>query len=80
MKSAAPSDQITTDNRHQYFETAFASPLDLGSEVSHSDARGRQRREAKKELKQVVKRAALGVLALVVCAVIVLVAWKIKPH
>ena len=80
MKSAASPDQITTDNRHQYFETAFASPLDLGSEVIQPGTRGQQRRVSKKEIKPEIKRVALGVLALVVGAVIVLVVWKFKSH
>lgn len=57
---------ITSDNRHQYYETAIGG-LRAESEIARAEQRGRERRAREQRRKQTLSRAAWGVLAVVVC-------------
>lgn len=61
---------ITTDNRHQFLETAIAEASDADREIRQAELRGMQRRHREEALKLVMQRAALGVLGALAAAVV----------
>lgn len=63
------SDQITKDNQHQYYETAFSNDLDGDRKIRKAEARGREQRALEGARKQTIKRAFIGVLVVVVIAI-----------
>ena len=56
---------ITKDNRHQFLETAVASASEADRQIRQAEARGVARRAREEELKQTIKRTAIGVLVLI---------------
>ena len=64
---------ITKDNRHQYYETAVISASSADSQIRLAEERGRKRVIREERRMRQLKHTAVGLLAVLVCAVLAVV-------
>lgn len=65
---------MTSDNRHQYFETAMVTVSESERQMKEAEARGRERRIREAALKRTLRNVGIGliaVLAIVAVAVVI---------
>lgn len=63
---------MTSDNRHQYFETAMVSGSESEREMMEAEARGRERRVREAAFKRTLRKVGIGVVAVLAIAAVAL--------
>ena len=61
---------MTSDNRHQYLETAMVSGSEAEREMMEAEARGRERRVREAAFKRTLRKVGIGVVAVIAIAVV----------
>ena len=64
---------MTSDNRHQYFETAMVSVSESERQMMEAEARGRERRVREAAFKRTLQNVGMGLIAVLAIAAVAVV-------
>jgi len=66
---------MTSDNRHQYLETAMVSVSESERQMMEAEARGRERRIREAAFKRTLQNLGMGLIAVLAIAAVAAAIW-----